>query len=216
MSTPWESPIIRVTTGRLNTVNDDVIGGAQSIGGRSRFAGMLGKHLWLAPEQIDNMYDSSVGTLYGGRFRYVRLRAGDATSPSLSVGQILFWDTTLTNWQTRYQVTRDADLSSPTLNAIFIAGIYLGTLAAGNYGFIQDLGMVPIQFRGTLTVAGVIGSLCYAADSAGADEGDADVLAADAVAVANQRFLGAAVTAPSNGSLTPVLLNFQNALGMVP
>lgn len=216
MSTPWESPIIRVTTGRLNTVNDDVIGGSPSIGSRSRFAGMLGKHLWLAPEQIDNMYDSSVGTLYGGRFRYVRLRSTDATSPALSVGQILFWDTTITNWQTRYQVTRDADLSSPTLNAIFIAGIYLGTLAAGNYGFIQDLGMVPIQFRASLTVAGVIGSLCYAADSAGADEGDADVLTADATAVANQRFLGAAVTAPSDGSLTPVLLDFQNALGMVP
>jgi hypothetical protein len=215
MSTPWESPIIRVTTGRLNTVNDTVIGGSASIGSRSRYAGMLGKHLWLAPEQMGSMYDSGVGTLYGGRFRYVRMRAGDADSPALVVGQVLFWDTTITSWQTRYQVTRDADLSSVD-NAMLTAGIFLGTLGPGNYGFIQDLGMVPIRFRGTLSTAGAVGSRVYVADSAGADEGDADVLTTDATSVVHARYLGVAVTAPAANTTSPVLLDFHNALGMVP
>lgn len=215
MSTPWESPIIRVTTGRLNTVNDNVIGGSESIGGRSRFAGQLGKHLWVGPDSIDNMHDASVGALFGGRFRYVRMRAADADSPVTAVGQILFWDTTLTNWQTRYQVTREADLSSAD-NAIMIAGVYIGGFDTDNYGFIQDLGMVPILFRAVLTAAGAIGSRVYVADSVGADEGLGDVLTTDSLSVTNARYLGPAVTAPVATELDAVLLNFTNALGMVP
>ena len=215
MSTPWESPIIRVTTGKLNTVNDSVIGGSESIGGRSRFAGQLGKHLWLAPEQIDGMFDATVGTLYGGRFRYVRMRGADADSPVTAVGQIVFWDTVVTNWQTRYQVTREADLSSAD-NAIMIAGVYIGGFDTDNYGFIQDLGMVPVLFRASLTAAGAIGSRVYVADSVGADEGLGDVLTTDATSAANARYLGAAVTAPVATELDAVLLNFNNALGMVP
>jgi hypothetical protein len=205
-----------VTTGKLNTVNDTVIGGSESIGGRSRFAGQLGKHLWLGPEQIEGMYDPSVGTLYGGRFRYVRMRGADADSPAVAVGQILFWDTVVTNWQTRYQVTRLENLSSAD-NAVMIAGIYLGGFDTDNYGFIQDLGMVPVLFRANLTVAGAIGSRVYAAGAgAGADEGLADVLTADATSLVNQRYLGPAVTAPVASELDTVLLHFNNALGMVP
>ncbi len=215
MSTPWESPIIRVTTGRLNTVNDTVAGGVESIGSRAKFAGQLGKHLWVGPDSIDNMHDSSIGTLYGGRYRYVRMRAGDADSPVTAVGQILFWDTTLTNWQTRYQVTREADLSSAD-NAIMIAGVYIGGFDTDNYGFIQDLGMVPVLFRAVLTAAGAIGSRVYVADDAGADEGLGDVLTTDSLSVTNARYLGPAVTAPVATELDAVLLNFNNALGMVP
>lgn len=217
MSTPWESPILKISTGKLNTVNDTVIGGSESIGGRSRFGGQLGKHVWFDPTQIDAMFDSDVGTLHGGRFRYVRLRADDTASPAMQVGQVVFWDTTITDWQKKYQVTRDADLSSAA-NAIMIAGIYLGTLAQGNYGFIQDLGDCPVQFRGTLTVAGTIGAPVFVADSAdiATDEGLADIVTTDTTAVVDQRYLGVAVAAPSNGSLTRVLLNFNNALGMVP
>ena len=215
MSTPWESPIIRVTTGRLNTVNDNVIGGVESIGGRARFAGQLGKHLWVDPDSIDNMHDSSIGTLYGGRYRYVRMRGLDADSPVTAVGQVLFWDTTLTNWQTRYQVTREADLSSVD-NAIMIAGVYIGGFDTDNYGFIQDLGMVPVLLRAVLTVAGAIGSRVYVADSVGADEGLGDVLTTDSLSVTNARYLGPAVTAPVATELDDVLLNFNNALGMGP
>ena len=215
MSTPWESPIIRVTTGRLNTVNDNVVGGAESIGSRSRFAGQLGKMLWVGPDSIDNMHDATVGVLYGGRYRYVRMRAGDADSPVTAVGQVLFWDTTLTNWQTRYQVTREADLSSSD-NAMMIAGVYLGGFDTDNYGFIQDLGMVPILFRAVLTAAGVIGSRVYVSDATDVDQGLGDVLTTDSTSVANARYLGVAVTAPVATELDAVLLNFNNALGMVP
>lgn len=209
----WDSQIIRITTGRLNTVNDTVIGGDPSIGSRSRYAGQLGKHFWAGPDQITSMYDSSVGTLYGGRYRYVRMRDGDDDSPAVGVGQILFWDTTLTDWQTLYQVTRDENLSSSD-NAVFIAGIYLGGFTGGHYGFIQDLGMVKVRFRSVLTTAGAIGSRAYAAGAGdlGTDQGTADVLTTDSTSLANARYLGNAVTAPSGGSLTQVLLGFHNII----
>ncbi len=215
MSTPWESPIIRVTTGRLNTVNDNVAGGVESIGGRGRFTGQLGKHLWVGPDSIDNMHDSAIGTLYGGRYRYVRMRGADADSPVTAVGQVLFWDTTLTAWERRYQVTREADLSSAD-NAVMIAGVYLGGFDSDNYGFIQDLGMVPVLFAGVLTDAAGIGSRVYVADTTGIDQGLGDVRTADATSLLNAQYLGVAVTLPVIDTLHAVLLDFHNALGMVP
>ena len=214
MSTPWESPIIRVTSGLLNTVNDTVIGGGSTgASGSSKFQGQLGKHLWLGPDQITQMYSSTIGTLYGGRFRYVRMRAADDDSPAVGVGQILFWDTTVSSWQSAYQVTRDENLSSSD-NAVMIAGIYLGGFTGGNYGFIQDLGMVAVRFRSVLTAAGAIGSRCYAAGAGdtGSDQGTADVLTTDSTSLANARYLGNAVEAPAGGGLKQVLLGFKNII----
>ena len=176
---------------------------------RSRFAGQLGKHVWFGPEQISQVFSSAIGTLYPGRFRYVRLRATDDASPALGVGKLVFWDTTITNWQTLFQVTRDENLSSVD-NAVMIAGVYIGSPTTnGNYGFIQDAGMVNVRFRSVLTAAGAIGSRVYAAGAGdlGADQGTADVLTTDSTSLANARFLGRAVTAPSGGGLSTILLD---------
>ncbi len=217
----WESDIIRVSTGLLNTVNDAYIGGAaagsQGLSAAnmvSQYAGQLGKAVWYGPDQIAQMFSASIGTLYGGRFRYVRLRDEDVDSPALGVGKLVFWDTTLTNWQQYFQVTRDENLSSVD-NAVMIAGIYIGGIANGNYGFIQDIGMVPVRFRSVLTASGAIGSRAYAtgAGDTGTDQGTADVLTTDSTSLANARFLGTCVTAPVGGALATVLLNYKNPLG---
>lgn len=213
MSTPWESPIIRVTTGRLNTVNDSVVGGQASIGSRSKFAGQLGKHLWVGTENIAQMFDSTVGTLYGARYRYVRMRATDDDSPVLDVGQILFWDTQVTNWRSAYQVTRDENLSS-TDNAVMIAGIYLGGFEPGNYGFICDFGPCNVMARAVLTAAGAPGSRVYAAGTGdiGSDQGTMDVLTTDSTSLANARYLGVAVVTPVGATATQVVLDFKPSL----
>lgn len=207
---------IQRINGYLNTVNDTVIGGQAGISGASKFAGQLGKQLLVDPSQIAQLYSSAIGTLYGGSYRYVRL---SSTGTQPVVGQILFWDTTVSSWQSAYQVSVNESLSSVD-NAVMIAGIFLGGLAPGNYGFIQDAGIVPIQFRGTLTAAGAIGSEVYAAAAgAGVDAGFADVVAsgnpttfADA-GLLQARYLGQAIAAPTNGSLTNVILNLKNWIG---
>jgi len=209
MSTAWESPIIRVSSGLLNSVNDSVIGGQASIGSRSKFAGQLGKHVFFNTDTIGQMFNPALVTLYPGRFRYIRTRSTDDASPALGVGKLLFWNTTLTLWQTLFEVTRDENLSSVD-NAVMLAGVFIGSPATnGNYGFIQDGGMVNVRFRSVLTAAGAVGSRVYAAGAGdlGADQGTCDVLTTDSTSVANARYLGRAVTAPTGGGLSTILLD---------
>jgi len=214
----YSSDIIRIN-GPINQVNDSVVAGTpvgSGTAGLSSTQGQLGKQIWLDPSQI--IFNTSVGTLYGGGYRYVRYRSADTPAPV--VGQIAFWDTTVTSWQTAFQITREEDLSSVD-NAILIAGIFISIPTAGNYCFIQDAGLVPVKFRTTLTSAGAIGSRVYAAGAGdGADEGLADVLnTADPaefgdVSLMQARYLGiAAAVAPTALTLSPVTLGFHNLIG---
>jgi len=159
------------------------------------------------------MFNSSVGTLYPARYRYVRVREDDDASPAMTPGRIAFWDTTVTNWQSAYQVTRDENLST-TDNAVAIAGIFIGAITPGNYGFICDFGMCDVRFRTVLTAAGAAGSRVYAAGAGdtGFDQGTADVLTTDSTSLANARYLGWAVTAPAAAALDTVLLDFKPSL----
>lgn len=207
-NTPWSSQIIMVSSGQLNTVNDEVIAGQASINSRSRFAGQLGKHLFVSQDQIAALTDTDVGDLFGGRYRYVRRRAEDNDSPAMSPGHLAFWDTTITNWQTKYQVTADENLAGQA-DATIRAGVFIGNIEPGNYGFICDLGIVDLMFRAVLTQAGAIGSPVYAAATGdtGSDQGTGDVLVTDSTSVANERFLGWAIEAPVGNTLKQVALS---------
>ncbi len=209
----WESPIIRISTGFLNTVNETVIANQAGIAGFSKFAGQLGKTLWVDSSQIAALFNSAIGTLYAGRYRYVRRRAADDNSPALGVGKIVFWDSTVTGGLANYQITSDENLSS-TANAVLMAGIAIGDIDPGSYGFIQDMGLVNVKFRSVLTASGAPGIDVYAAavGDTGSDQGTADVLTTDSTAVANQRYLGNAIGTPAGSSLTQVLLNMKNTL----
>lgn len=216
MSHAWESQIIRITSGRLNTVNDSVIGGVSGISGASKFSGQLGKTVSISADQMSAMYSSTIGNLYYGRFRYVRFRAGDDDSPAITVGKIMFWDTTVaTDWWNYFQVTRDENLSTVD-NAVAIAGICIGVPTQGNYTFIQDEGLCPVRMRAVLTVTGATGSRVYAAAAGdtGNDQGTADTLTTDSTALANARKLGWAPVAPVGGALANVALSFTNILGV--
>lgn len=212
MSTPWESPEIRISTGLLNTVNESVIANAPTFpgGSISRFAGQLGKVLYVSQAQIAQLTSTTIGTLYGGAYMYVRRRATDDSSPALGAGKIAFIDTVVSSWESAYQVTTDENLSSSD-NAVMIAGIFINNIEPGNYGFIQIDGEATIRSRSVLTVAGAIGSRVYAAGAGdtGLDQGTMDVLTTDSTSLANARFLGRAVVAPVASTLTTVLLDFR-------
>ncbi len=145
----WDSPIIRVSTGKLNTVNDTVIANQAGITGVSKFGGQLGKVLGLSQDQISTMFDASVGTLYGGSYRYVQL-VSDLGTPEPAIGQMLFWDDS--DAPGAYTVTDsydETDTPSP-------AGVYIGGIEPGNYGFIQISGLCALLF-GTLSNAAATG-----------------------------------------------------------
>ncbi len=217
MGTAWESPIMRVTTGKLNTVNDTVIGGVEKIEGSGipRYGGMLGKHLWVSPDNIDAMFDPTVGDLFGGRYRYVRLRAADSAAPP--VGQCVFWDISLTDWQKQYQVTGVNDLTPNTASSVLTAGVYLGGIGLGNFGFIQDLGMADVLAASAFTDTAAIGSRMYldTAEDGLMESIDQIVSAAtDILTLSLKQYLGIAVELPVVDTVTQVLLGFDNALAV--
>lgn len=207
-----KSQIMRIN-GPMNTINDTTIGGTSTFinSTTSSVSGQLGK--WFDLDDSMLFFDSAVGTLYGGRFQYVRLSAG-STQPAL--GQIVFWDVTVAH--NLYQVTTLETGSVP--GAQFRAGIVLNpSWTPGNYGLIQTLGLVAVKFRAALShaPAGVGVAVHAAAVGAGADNGLADTLdSADPatfsdVTLFQNRYLGTARELPTNGGTKLVNLMPANS-----
>ena len=197
----------------LPTATSLVIGGEAGISGASKFAGQLGAPIWLDDAAL--MYSSSIGAVYGGRFRYVRLAAG---ATAVVRGQIVFWDISVAD--NLFQVTTSEAGSVP--GAQLRAGVVLNpSWSAGYYSFIQDVGPTYVKFRAALTAvpAGVGVSVYAAAAGAGADNGLADVVnSADPatfsdVGLLQNRCLGSAIELPTNGGVKLVNLNLMNVRG---
>lgn len=210
--------IQRLASGNINKVNDSVAGGGGgNIGPQVGLApGQLGKILELDDSEL--IFDSSVGTVFGGGFRYVQLSAGSTSNPA--VGQIVFWDAVANSADNLFVVTT---LESGTVpGAQYLAGIVLSsTWTAGNFSVIQCWGPVFVKFRAVLTHAPAgIGEAVYAAAAgAGADNGLADCLStADPadfsdVSLFQNRYLGPSIDLPTNGGLKRVSLRRLNERG---
>lgn len=123
----------RVNPLKLNDVNDSVAGGVLTSGtGTALTLGQLGKTVEFA-DANEIFYDSSVGTLYPGKYQYVKTYASSSASPAR--GLIAFWYGDPTN----YVVTPDAQDGE-------IAGIYINALTKGYYGYIQIEGIASVKF----------------------------------------------------------------------
>lgn len=158
----WESPIIRVSTGLLNTVNDTVIANSAGISGASKFGGQLGKILWVGQSQIAQMYSSTVGTLYAGAYQYVKFNSGD-TAPV--VGQAAFWlDASAVG-----DFTVSTDSNGNATSTPMVAGIFLSIPTAGNYCFIQIAGIATVKYKSGLTVSAATGAPVIVASTGLAD-----------------------------------------------
>lgn len=191
----WESPIIRVSTGLLNTVNDSVIGNQAGITGVSKFGGQLGKILWVSSEQIGQMFDSSVGTLYAGAYQYVKL----AASQSIVRGDLLYWDQGVA--ANTFTVTKA--VNTTTANYQSFAGFALNVITAGQYGFIQVAGIASglyvASITGTKQIGGqVMGSVATA--------GRVDVIDAAITGLTQNNFLGWAVSLPTDNTIGQIQL----------
>jgi hypothetical protein len=131
----------------LDTVNDPVCGDSVSSGtGASPRAGQLGNILRLS--MSDAKKRGSAITLYAGDYQYVRFKA--STTAAGIQGRLVFWDayssTYASNGMVLYQVTPDAT----TANSSGLAGIALGTMTAGYYGWIQISGLANVLCAATI------------------------------------------------------------------
>ena len=192
----WTSPIIIVSTGLLNTVNDSVIGNQEGISGYSKFAGQLGKILWVSSEQIAQMYSSTIGTLYAGAYQYVKL----AASQTIAVGDLLYWDQGAAD--TSFTVTKA--VNTTTLNYASFAGFALNVITAGNYGFIQMAGKATGRYVASVTGTKQVGAQVMASV---VTAGRVDVIDAAVTGLTQNNCLGWAETLPADGALGTIQLN---------
>lgn len=185
----WESPIIRVATGKLNTVNDTVIGGQAGLGSVSKFAGQLGKVLEVSSDYIAQMYSSAIGTLYAGQYQYVKFASDLGT---IVRGQLMYWDET--EDPNEFVVTDDVD--STTFNYQSFAGFALNVITAGNYGFIQIGGVATGLYVASITGTKAIGRPVMGSV---ATSGRVDVIDAAVTGGTQNNFIGWAMSLPADG-----------------
>lgn len=182
------SQIINISTGYLNTVADTVAGGVTSgMAGATngKFQGQLGKLLAVAQDQIAPLYDSSVGTLYGGVYQYVKF-SDDLGTPAPEIGQALFWDPTAD--AADFVVLDDDGLTGVPQPA----GVYIGGPGAGEYGFIQIAGLCEVLTAQSLAIAPTTGQGLVVA---------ATGLFNNASSVTNPNYAAYAIEIPANFTL---------------
>lgn len=142
MSGKRERGISYGPTVKLNTVNDSVCGGSVNKGtGATQYGGILGIEVELQDQDV--FYDSTIGTLYGGIYKYVQtLSTGGAGVR----GQIAFWSDA-----DNYVVT--ATNGGATSGDGNQAGIFLNAVTAGNFCWIQTGGIASVLFDEALSQA---------------------------------------------------------------
>jgi len=141
MSDGRRSQIARVSTGFLNTVNDPVPGNSiASPTGALDYSGLVGQEFELTAEQAAALSKTTIGTLYAGRYKYVKCAAGSTAANAR--GQVVVWSDV-----NNYVVTPDVAATTAGLPA----GVTLNVVTKGNYGFIQVQGKATVLYRASVT-----------------------------------------------------------------
>jgi len=162
---------------------------------------MVGAEIELDNSAALLQSDTAIGTLFGGVYKYVRIRAADVAG-TFKRGSLLFWDSAADN-----QVTSTEALAT----AVGVAGVQINpttgnfAIVPGNYSWIFiGGGKCAVANKAALTVAAAVGlQMQWSVAGAGADNGTVDTLAV-ATGVSMAKFVGIADSLPVAGSITNV------------
>lgn len=145
-----ENPYAEVSTGFMNTVNDVVAGGTEDLTNAAHYAGVLGQRIWLDGTPSGVKYNSTVGTVYGGKFQYVKLYLSATASAVLGAFVAWAWDQDNNAFED-YTVTTDVNNAIRTGR---IAGVILNpNWTKGQFSWIQVTGKATVKFVSSLTAA---------------------------------------------------------------
>jgi hypothetical protein len=201
----------------LNKVADSVANGQPDAMGLlpGAYAGgglTIGDYLRLNNAEALALSDTTVGTLYGGVYRRVLLKAGitGGGNTGFKRGQIVFWDSPLiTSGADQYQVTNVEATDADLIAGIIINATDTATLPlSGKYVWIQTAGVAMVQYRASVTAKTQFVDVIWGKLGAGADNGTADALAL-ATAITGTflvSYIGIAVITPTDGGITAVQL----------
>lgn len=106
----------------------------------------LGDYFDLTNNEALSMSQTSVGTLYAGRYRRVQVDSG-ATSSNVKTGTIGLM---VAGGQPQMNLVTSYDKGIVGAHAV----VFLNAITPGNYGFVQELGIASILCGATLTKSG--------------------------------------------------------------
>jgi hypothetical protein len=194
----------------LNDVADSTVTGQPDVLGvfpGTAYGGGLtaGDYLRLTDAEALQLSDTVTGTLFGGIYRRVLLKAGitGGGNTGFQLGSIVFWDL-VTAGANPYQVT-NVEATDPQLIAgvVINANDTVGAPLSGKWVWIQTAGVASPLYRGTVTSALQFNSVYWAKAGAGVDNAKFDALAgATAVTTLIQaEYMGIAIKLPVNASV---------------
>lgn len=123
--------IVRLVSRYLNTVNDVLPG--QSVTGGQSYDGQVGATVTLNAAEALKLSDTSVGTLYGGTYQYVKFLL--TQSGTTVKGGPVYWTD-----PDNFVVSADVATGVPGF-----AGVALSVVTKGNYGWILVSGKCQCQ-----------------------------------------------------------------------
>jgi hypothetical protein len=133
----------RLTTGRLNTVRDILPGSlVQNNTGVAQFQGLLTQKYRFDAKDVARHWDTtlSAAPLTDLEVQYIQVKSDAPVAPARGV--LAFWSNKKTG-----VVTTDDTLG------LDYAGVFMGTMAAGEYGYIVKVGEIAMKFVAGLTKA---------------------------------------------------------------
>jgi hypothetical protein len=195
----------------LNDVNDSVAGGAivSVPTGAPQVAAsqtLPGDRIVLDDATALALSDTTIGTLYGGVYMYVK---STIVTRAIVRGGIAFFKTA--DIGSAYSVYSDADPS--TTVPTHIAGIYINVITTAQYGWIQVAGAASVLFDSASLTAIADGNWVTAKVSS-STASCADVGAAAGV-VTLAALLGVACGIPTSAVVSTVMLTRGNFCGRI-
>ena len=188
----------------LNTTGDPTASGLQEpiTGQTMNYGGLeVGDYFDLTDAEAYSLSNTSIGTLYGGRYQRVLLDSA-ATASNVQIGKLAYLKSIgalegpspTTSFGAFSTVT---DISHALASDTFV-GVFLSSLAPGYYGFIQVQGRATVYGKSSLTNgAPAVGDLLTAGALGTVD----DPTQSTALTYALQSLIiGKALQAPASGT----------------
>ena len=157
---------------------DSIVGGAinsvpSAVGAFQGVQDVPGDRIIFGMADALALSNTTVGTLYGGMYQYVRTKSTSTATPTLN--RAVFWDNAVN--LNLYQVTPDEVTG-------MWAGFNINTLTKGYNWWIQIAGLITMRFRASITGTPTAGrGVFLAMAGAGTDVGTVDQLVGAATAV---------------------------------
>jgi hypothetical protein len=118
---------------------------------------VLGDYFDLTTAEAKQLSNTTTGTLYAGRYRWVQVDSA-ATAANVKTGTV---GLLLSNASMNIVTSYDKGIGGAVTAGISRAVVFLNAITPGNCGFVQELGLASVLFGGT--ASGNAGAPVYAA-----------------------------------------------------